>query len=95
MHDVQFAVLEEIRATGISDDFTLYVSEFDALRVLEGTNITNSAFTSPEAIDSYEGTQDDAGVLFWRLDRSLARGVGRIEQTDQPSRRIDLSSVIR
>lgn len=93
-HDVQFAVLEKIRAAGVRGDVTLFVSPADALRVMDGTGIIDSSFSRPEAIDTYEGTQDDDGVLSWKLDRQLPRGVGRIETPRRTPTMLSLADVI-
>ncbi len=93
-HDAQNAVLEKIRAVGVHSDVTLAVSPADALRVLDGSGIINSDFSRPEAIDTYEGTQDDDGVLSWKLDRQLPKAVGRLDAPGRSPVMLSLADVI-
>lgn len=93
-YDVQYAVLSKVRAAGVAGDVTLCVSSADALRVLDGTGIINSDFSRPEAIDTYEGTRDGEGILSWKLDRQLPKGVARIERAAGTPTLISLADII-
>lgn len=93
-YDVQYAVLAKIRAAGVHGDVTLAVSPMDAVRVLGDTGIINSTFSEPEAINTYDGTQDGQGMLSWKLDRQLPMGVGHIEAPGRTPVMLSLADVI-
>lgn len=69
--DVQFDILAKVRAAGVAGDATLYLSHRDARRLVDGFQEINSAISAPEHVDVYGGTQDDGGILQYRLDDSL------------------------
>lgn len=91
--DIQFTILEKIRAAGIPGDAVLYVSQFDARAIINGLQVIDAAINEPETIERYEGTEDNHGVLTYKLDPTLPATVAAVEQRNGGRIHISLAGI--
>jgi hypothetical protein len=74
--DIQFAVAERVRASGVEGDATLRMSPADARRLMAGFQEVNTDWNDVHNLDRYPGTGDGQGLIRYALDEALPRGAG-------------------